>query len=142
MNICLEGHPALCTRECNPQRLILVCTIRTTFFLLQVGSGKSSLLEALLGEILPMQRDGRGGNALEKGPCLHGSIAYCSQVPWIVSGTLRVSHHFLTFTNIQLGSAPEHTWLMLIQKDTLIESIPPKGHPALKIHCQLSHCLV
>lgn len=53
-----------------------------------MGSGKSSLLEALLGEILPLQRD--GGNAAQNGPRLHGSIAYCSQVPWIVSGTLRV----------------------------------------------------
>ncbi|BDA43779.1 probable cystic fibrosis transmembrane conductance regulator [Coccomyxa sp. Obi] len=55
----------------------------------EVGSGKSSLLEALLGEILPLQRNGRGGNVLQNGPRLHGSIAYCSQVPWIVSGTLR-----------------------------------------------------
>ncbi len=73
---------------------------------LQVGCGKSSLLEALLGEILPLQREGRGGNALENGPRLHGSIAYCSQVPWIVSGTLRVCHRLLTSVTKLLMIAP------------------------------------
>ena len=52
----------------------------------QVGSGKSSLLEALLGETLPVQAPGKAA----AGPVLRGSVAYCSQVPWVVSGSVRV----------------------------------------------------
>lgn len=63
---------------------------RLYFVILQVGSGKSSLLEALLGELLPLQT--AGADILQTGPLLTGSIAYCSQVPWIVSGTLKVRH--------------------------------------------------
>ena len=51
-----------------------------------MGSGKSSLLEALLGETLPVQAPGKAA----AGPVLCGSVAYCSQVPWIVSGSVRV----------------------------------------------------
>ena len=58
-----------------------MCGVRT-----QVGSGKSSLLEALLGETLPVQAPGKAA----AGPVLRGSVAYCSQVPWIVSGSVRV----------------------------------------------------
>ena len=57
---------------------------------LQVGSGKSSLLEALVGEILPIQAAGNPDAVTGKSPVLRGRVAYCSQVPWIVSGTLRV----------------------------------------------------
>lgn len=65
-----------------------------------MGSGKSSLLEALLGEILPLQK-GAGGNAADAGPRLRGRVAFCSQVPWIVSGSVRV-----TVTLIFLYSSP------------------------------------
>ena len=54
----------------------------------QVGAGKSSLLEALLGEIMPIQAAATW--PAENSPVLRGQVAYCSQVPWIVSGSLRV----------------------------------------------------
>ena len=44
-----------------------------------VGSGKSSLLLAALGELQRM--DGTQH--------LHGSVAYCAQQAWILAGTLR-----------------------------------------------------
>lgn len=43
------------------------------------GSGKTSLLQSILGEMI-----------LSKGTCtVNGSVAYCSQEPWIMSGNLR-----------------------------------------------------
>jgi ATP-binding cassette subfamily C (CFTR/MRP) protein 1 len=47
-----------------------------------VGSGKSSLLAALLAEITPTG----GADTL---PLVRGTIAYCAQQPWIIAGTLR-----------------------------------------------------
>lgn len=76
-----------------------------------VGSGKSSILAALLGELQPIRQpapagtapgaaaaDGPGvpGPAAASAPAaaapiaVRGSVAYCSQVPWIVGGTLKV----------------------------------------------------
>jgi len=73
----------------------------------EVGSGKSSLLSALLGELLPLAElpvetkciasasvaSGRPQAILETvaggGPVVVGSVAYCPQVPWIASGTVR-----------------------------------------------------
>lgn len=60
---------------------------------LQVGSGKSSLLEALLGEILPIQAGDSTTANQSNSPILRGRVAYSSQIPWIVSGTLRVRMH-------------------------------------------------
>eukprot|EP00887_Chlorella_sp_A99_P004200 scaffold15.g4200.t1 len=79
-----------------------------------VGAGKSSLLAALLGELQPTARKVRRapvGHGTEGGAApgregpeqvqqaeqragspaveVHGSVAYCAQVPWIVSGTVR-----------------------------------------------------
>ena len=74
----------------------------------EVGSGKSSLLSALLGELLPLKEPQAGaqgdgvasassgsssgqhkiGNGFG-GPIVVGSMAYCPQVPWIVSGSVR-----------------------------------------------------
>ena len=49
-----------------------------------IGSGKSSLLYALLGEMTP---------DLESHPeiHIHGSVAFCSQKPWIMSGTVKAN---------------------------------------------------
>ena len=44
-----------------------------------VGSGKSSLLTAILGE-LPLHRGSIS---------YHGKVAYVSQIPWAFSGTIR-----------------------------------------------------
>ncbi|KAF6260228.1 P-loop containing nucleoside triphosphate hydrolase protein [Scenedesmus sp. NREL 46B-D3] len=52
----------------------------------EVGAGKSSLLAALLGELMPVR--GPDG-AVHGGPTVVGRVAYCSQVPWIMAATLR-----------------------------------------------------
>ena len=78
-----------------------------------MGSGKSSVLAALLGELQPFQSArtaaddvsevpdsassyghlSRDGEGVELGaPLLVGKVAYCSQVPWVVAGTIRVSN--------------------------------------------------
>lgn len=44
-----------------------------------VGSGKSSLLLSILGEL----------TCTSGSVCTNGSIAYCSQQPWIINGTVR-----------------------------------------------------
>ena len=51
------------------------------------------MLEALLGEILPIQA--AATSPADNSPILRGRVAYCSQVPWIVSGSLRVNHWHL-----------------------------------------------
>jgi ABC-type transport system involved in cytochrome bd biosynthesis fused ATPase/permease subunit len=52
--------------------LVVVCGV--------LGSGKTSLLEALLGEMVPVEGGVRH---------VFGACAYASQVPWIVNATLR-----------------------------------------------------
>ena len=69
-----------------------------------MGSGKSSLLEALLGEILPIQDSASSVTSPSNSPILRGRVAYCSQVPWIVSGTLRVSATVLRITETAQNS--------------------------------------
>ena len=62
-----------------------------------VGTGKSSVLAALLGELQPMRassdgsNSGSGGGSAHRSPVVvRGRVAYCSQVPWIMSGSVRV----------------------------------------------------
>lgn len=51
-----------------------------------VGSGKSSLLSAILGEMEPMQ----GSKVYIPRPNeANGYVSYCSQTPWVVNDTLR-----------------------------------------------------
>lgn len=45
----------------------------------KVGSGKSSLIQAFLGDLYKLDGDVR----------LYGKVAYVSQVPWIVNGTVK-----------------------------------------------------
>lgn len=45
----------------------------------KVGSGKSSLIQAFLGDLYKLDGEVR----------LHGKVAYVSQVPWIVNGTVK-----------------------------------------------------
>ena len=47
----------------------------------QVGGGKSSLLSAIAGELMPLE----GCCETEPG----GRIGYVPQTPWVMSGTLR-----------------------------------------------------
>jgi ABC-type multidrug transport system fused ATPase/permease subunit len=47
----------------------------------EVGSGKTSLLEALLGNLHPTPDSGKFA--------INGTIAYCSQKPWIMSGSVK-----------------------------------------------------
>jgi len=47
-----------------------------------VGSGKSSVLSAILGEMDPLHKD-------DVSVTLRGSISYCSQEPWIQNATVR-----------------------------------------------------
>lgn len=57
-----------------------------------VGSGKSSLLAALLGELQPVPPPGwrpRAGAAVPGAPRVHGRMALCQQVPWIEAGSVR-----------------------------------------------------
>lgn len=93
----------------------------------EVGSGKSSLLAALLGELQPLQpqdptaaaatascdhghggdvmppsKSGSEGAAASLGPVVVGTVAYCAQVPWIVAGSVR--------DNILFGRPYEEAW--------------------------------
>lgn len=45
----------------------------------RVGSGKSSIIQSLLGDLYKLRGDVR----------VHGKVAYVSQVPWIINGTVR-----------------------------------------------------
>jgi len=58
----------------------------------QVGTGKSSILAALLGELQPFVSGASTEAAADAGPAVHGRVAYCSQVPWVVAGSIRVRH--------------------------------------------------
>lgn len=70
---------------------------------MQVGSGKSSLLSALLGELQPIPQPGYvPGSKIDGAPRIRGRVAYCQQVPWIEAGTVR--------DNIVFGSDFEPEW--------------------------------
>ena len=57
-----------------------------------VAAGKSSLLAALLGEM----------HALRGSVCVHGSVAYTAQDPWIRNASLR--------ENVTMGEVPRQEW--------------------------------
>ena len=58
--------------------------------IVQVGSGKSSILAALLGELQPILGGAAPDSFASAAPLVHGRVAYCSQVAWVVAGTIRV----------------------------------------------------
>ncbi len=87
-----SGTPALCNVniEVNPGQVIAVVG--------PVGTGKSALIKALLGELAPVPRmvvDHTG--AVSEGEMgfdrpsvvMHGGVAYCSQDAWLPKGTIR-----------------------------------------------------
>ncbi|KAK2036628.1 ABC transporter [Colletotrichum somersetense] len=51
-----------------------------------VGSGKSSFLSAVLGELIPMSPTAAPAN---ENPLGNGQVAYCAQSPWLENGTVR-----------------------------------------------------
>jgi ABC-type transport system involved in cytochrome bd biosynthesis fused ATPase/permease subunit len=56
----------------------------------KVGSGKSSFLSAMLGEMsLVDEQVGTGETADTRGVTVRGTVAYCAQEPWIQNATLR-----------------------------------------------------
>ncbi|DBA75192.1 TPA: hypothetical protein ACH3X1_010497 [Trebouxia sp. C0004] len=79
----------------------------------EVGSGKSSLLAALLGELQPLdaslsslQQPGAVPIDTSTGPVMKGTVAYCCQVPWVDAGTIR--------DNIVFGKAYEEQWYVRV----------------------------
>ena len=81
-----HAHPQTMLRAptftIEPGQLVGVCG--------EVGSGKSSLLAALLGELQPIPPRGyQAGKAIAGAPVVTGGVAYCAQAPWIQAGTAR-----------------------------------------------------
>jgi ABC-type multidrug transport system fused ATPase/permease subunit len=54
-----------------------------------VGAGKSSILSALLGELQPTNISSDNTSSTEAAVQVRGSVAYCQQIPWIMSGTVK-----------------------------------------------------
>jgi ATP-binding cassette subfamily C (CFTR/MRP) protein 1 len=61
---------------------IQIMDSRITIILGPVGSGKSTLLESILGETVALDGKGRTDRNFS-------TAAYCSQVPWLMNGTIR-----------------------------------------------------
>ena len=77
-----------------------------------VGSGKSSLLSALLGEL----------NLIEGAVRLAGSVAYCTQGPWILNATLK--------DNILFGrSYDEDLFDLAVHASSLEDDLKVNGLP-------------
>jgi ABC-type multidrug transport system fused ATPase/permease subunit len=51
----------------------------------KVGSGKSTFLQAILGYLPSVNSEADKEQIME----LHGSVAYCSQIPWIMNATVK-----------------------------------------------------
>lgn len=78
----------------------------------KVGSGKSSIIQAILGDLYKL--DGEVN--------LHGKVAYVSQVPWIMNGTVK--------DNILFGHRYDPQFYQIVLKAcalTVDLSILPKG---------------
>lgn len=70
----------------------------------QVGSGKSSLLAALLGEL-----SRTSGRALADGDAFRGlgGVGYVGQSPWVVGGSIR--------DNVLMGEPYEPEWMQEVR---------------------------
>lgn len=64
-----------------------------------VGAGKSSLLSAILGEVSHIR-----GDPIRVDIPDGGSIAYCSQAPWIIAGSVKENIEFGQERGIMMGS--------------------------------------
>jgi ATP-binding cassette subfamily C (CFTR/MRP) protein 1 len=82
-----------------------------------VGSGKSSFLSILLGDLLPRPRS--ESHEVSR-PVIRGTIAYCSQIPFIVSGSIQ--------DNIIFGSSFDQEWYSKVVEacalSTDLDSLP------------------
>lgn len=82
------------------QRGELVCIVGA------VGSGKTSLLNALMGE-LEKEASSCDSKTLNESLFVHSqSLSYCSQKPWIVSGSIQ--------DNILFGSPYDEHWYQVV----------------------------
>ncbi len=108
-----DSAPTLKDIVFSIERGELVCIVG------QVGSGKTSLLNALMGEMI---RDASSG----KDPiAIHSrSLAYCSQKPWIVSGSIQ--------DNVLFGSEFDEDWYNIVIAACCLEdditSLPHGDH--------------
>ena len=69
-----------------------------------VGSGKSTLLSAILGDCFPCAAG--GSSKATASVSVHSSVAFCSQQPWIYSGSVRSNVCFgLAFDQARFDSA-------------------------------------
>ncbi len=95
----------------------------------EVGSGKSSLCKALIGELHPapnvvVDKDMQHSEGVPK-VIVHGSIAYCAQEAWLSKGTIRES--------VVFGRAyDEMKYLRAIWAAGLDDDISSDGFPAKK----------
>jgi len=57
----------------------------------EVGSGKSALVKALIGELTVVNQTLQDGSTQAPRVTAHGSIAYCAQEAWLSKGTIKES---------------------------------------------------
>jgi len=80
------GVPALCDASISVAPGEIVAVVG------EVGSGKSALVKALIGELAPVTVGNQAvGSANVPRVTTHGSIAYCAQEAWLSKGTIRES---------------------------------------------------
>ena len=91
-----------------------------------VGAGKSSFLSILLGELLPQPREGSEGERRRR-PVISGTVAYCSQIPFIMSGTIK--------ENITFGLPYNEDWYIKVVEacalSTDLDSLPARDDTEL-----------